>query len=173
MTSSNKLFFLLLLPFFVILQGCGVYSFTGANVSPDVKTVSIPNFANQANQGPSNLSQIFSEQMRDYFQRNTNLTLVRTGGDLQFEGAIITYEVLPAAIQREDGQDIAALNRLTIRVQMRYTNNVQPEQNFDQSFSFFRDFPQEQSLQQVEGVLIEEISEQIIVDIFNKSVANW
>ena len=173
MTSKNNLLLLLAAFLVLLLPGCGVYSFTGANISPDIKTVSIPNFQNQANQGPANLSQVFSEQLRDYFQRNTSLSQVRTGGDLQFEGAITGYEVVPAAIQRQGEQDIAALNRLTMRVQVRFTNTKQPEQNFEQTFSFFRDFPQTQTLQQVEGQLIEEISEQIILDIFNKSVANW
>src|SRR5687768_11095102 len=113
MTWKNKLFGGLFTCLALVFSGCGVYSFTGANISPDIKTVSIPNFQNQANQGPANLSQVFSEQLRDYFQRNTSLTQVRTNADLQFEGAIIGYEVVPAAIQRQGEQDIAALNRLT------------------------------------------------------------
>ncbi|MEQ9007488.1 MAG: hypothetical protein RLP12_06370, partial [Ekhidna sp.] len=56
-------------------SGCGVYSFTGASISPDTKTISISTFYNNAPLGPSNMSAIFTENIKDYFQQNTSLEL--------------------------------------------------------------------------------------------------
>jgi hypothetical protein len=154
--------------------GCGVYSFTGANISPDVKTMSFQTFQNQSGQGPSNLSQTFTEQFRDYFQRNTSLNAIRDNGDLQFSGTITGYETGPAAItQANNGSSVSQINRLTMRVLVRFTNTKQPDQSFEQTFSYFADYEPTQTLQQVESRLIAQISEQIIVDAFNRSVANW
>jgi hypothetical protein len=158
--------------FLVILQGCGVYSFTGTNISPDIKTVSIANFPNKTGLAPPTLSQIFSEKMRDYFQRNTSLTIVNEAGDLQFEGAVVTYQISPIAPTGGVSQQ-AAQTRLTIAVKVKYTNTKDKDQSFDQQFSFYADYPQDQVLSQVETGLIDQISDQIVLDIFNKSVASW
>ncbi len=161
----------------IVLQGCGVYSFSGASISPDIKTISIDNFYNDTPDGPANLSQLFTEEMRDYFAQNTSLTLVQEEGDLQFEGRIVRYETTPeapTASREDDGLDLSALTRLTISVQTSYFNTQDDTFNFDQSFSFFSTYDNQRfSLTDVEGQLIDEITEQIVVDIFNASVANW
>ena len=69
-----------------ILFACGVYSFTGASISPEVKTISFQNFFNNSPLGPSNMSVLFNEKIKDYFERNTSLTLVEDGGDLEIDG---------------------------------------------------------------------------------------
>lgn len=161
----------------VLLQACNVYSFTGASLGPEIKTISIQNFYNDSGGGPPNMSQLFSEKIKDYYQQNTNLSLVDNNGDLLLEGSISRYEftpVAPRASGSDEFGDVASLMRLNITVNATYINTVDDEFNFDnRSFSFFADFNAEQDPASVEDELIDEIFEQIIFDIFNASVANW
>ena len=152
------------------MGGCGVYSFTGTSISPDVKTISIQNFVNVSGGGPANLQQTFSEKTRDYFQRNTRLAIVQQGGDLQIDGSIVGYDLSPLP---PSSNDQASQTRLTMRVKVAYTNTRDEQQNFDETFSFYADYPSNASLTVVEGDLLNTISDQIILQIFNKSVANW
>jgi outer membrane lipopolysaccharide assembly protein LptE/RlpB len=151
------------------LQSCN-YSFTGASISPDVKTISIQYFPNYASLGPPYLSQSFTESLKDLFIRQTSLTLVAKNGDLQFEGQISGYATAPVAIQADDR---AASNRLTMTVQVRFVNTKDETQNFETSFSRFEDYNSSQDLAQVEEELIRKINDQLVQDIFNKSVSNW
>ena len=168
--KSGFLLFIIHYSLFIALSGCGAYSFTGTSLSPDVKSISIQTFPNNSGGGPANLSQTFSEKLRDYFQRNTNLNLVTRGGDLQFEGYISGWEISPLP---PTANDVASQNRLTMRVKATYTNTRDETQNFEQDFSFFADFPATGNPANFEPELIETMSNQIINDMFNKSVANW
>ena len=106
-----------------LLSGCGVYSMTGTSISAE--TMSIRNFYNDASSGPSNLVQTFTDQLRDYFQQNTNLTLLRDNGELQMEGIIVGYRLSPIAPTASTDPakgDAAALTRLTISVKGSYVN---------------------------------------------------
>ncbi|MBU2913361.1 LptE family protein [Reichenbachiella agariperforans] len=156
---------------------CGVYSFTGASISADVKTISIPTFYNNAPLGPSNMSITFTESVRDYFLQNTNLVLVDNDGDLQLEGAISNYTLTPVAVtaaQDDSNIDLTSLTRITIYVDAVYVNTKDDTYDFDKTFSFFIDFDQNaQDLSANEEEFVEEIFDQIILDIFNSSVANW
>ncbi len=157
------------------LGGCKYYSFTGANISPDIKTISIGNFVDRSGGGPPTLSQLFTEKARDYFQRNTSLSGVSSNGDLQIEGSITGYSLTPIAAQASNPNqpDVAAQTRLTITVMVKYANTKDTEANFEQPFSFYADFPQATPLASIQNQLIETISDQIMLDIFNKTVANW
>ncbi len=158
----------------LFLAGCGVYSFTGASVSPDTRTITIPTFADRSANSPPYLAQTFSEKTREYFLRNTSLSLSPAEGDLKLEATITQYNLSPVAPSGTgNGLERAAQTRLTIGVRVKFTNSRNKEQNFDQVFSFFQDFAQTQSFSGVEKELTETISDQIILDIFNKSVANW
>lgn len=171
--KNNKIvravFYLFLLAF---LNGCA-YSFSGSSLAPEIKTFSVATFPNNSGNGPAVLSQAVTNIFRDYFQRNTNLKLVPRDGDLQFEGQIIGYEVSPVAPQVQDGRDVAVRNRLTIRLQVKYTHTKDPKQSFDQSFAAFTDFPQEQNLNNIDEASIRLIVNQMLTQIFNQSVANW
>lgn len=152
------------------LSGCGIYSFTGTSLSSDIKTFSVLNFTMGTAGGPANLTQTVTDKMKDYFQKNTSLTLVPNGGDLLFEGSVTGYEVTP---QAPTASDQAGFNRLNVTLQVRFTNNKDETKSFDQSFSFYQDFPQNQTLTQNEGRLVPIILDQIIQNIFNKSAADW
>ncbi len=173
MKNSNFLFAPLLLWLTFTLSGCGVYSFTGTNIDPAIKSMSVLNFENNSGQGPSNLTQIVSEEFRNYFQRNSNLKLVQQTGDLEFEGQILSYNFSPAALQKQGQTDVASVNRLTVSIQVRYRNNKDPKQDFEQSFSAYSDFPQNQNVSQISDSQIRDIVERVVMDVFNKSLANW
>ncbi len=150
--------------------GCGVYSFTGISLSPEIKSIAIANFYNNAGNGPANLSQTLTEELRDYYQNNSPLSITSPDGDLLVSGTIMGYDVTPVA---PSGDAQASLNRLSIRVQVKFVNNFDETKNFESQFSHYADFPQEQTLSQVEAGLIEVIFERIVYDVFNKTVADW
>lgn len=162
----------------LLLGGCGIYSFTGANISPDIKTVSIEFFYNESGDGPPDLSLQFTEGLKEYFQNNTNLAIDNTGnGDLQFSGNIARFNyaaMAPTSSGQINQPDNAGLQRLTIAVGVEYINTRDDTFNFDQQFSFYADFdPNTTSISAIEPQLIEQIFEQLYLDIFNASVANW
>jgi hypothetical protein len=159
----------------LLLSGCGIYSFNGTNIDPSVKTISIQTFQNNAPNAPASLSQRFTEDIKDYFQRNTTLKLVPRDGDLQFEGTIVAYDYAPAAIQQVGTVSQAGSNRLTIQVQLRFTNTKDNKQDFEQTFQSQADFAATQDIATVNNDLsaLRNITRNIISDMFNKSVANW
>lgn len=116
------------------------------------------------------MSQTFTEDLRDKLQRQTSLNEVKENGDLVFEGQITGYEVRPMSIQKND---LAAQNRLTISIKVKYSNNKDPEQNFERSFTAFEDFDSKQSLSDIEDGLVPEIIKKLTEDIFNATIANW
>ena len=171
-SASAKRFMLIFLilnsTFFV--SGCGVYSFSGTNLSPDLKTFSIINLTMGTAGGPTNLPQQLTEKLKEYFQKNTSLTILPSGGDLMLEGSITGYDVLAAA---PTANDQAGLNRLNVTVQIRFTNAKDETKNFDQSFTYYADFPQDQTLNQNESRLLPTIQDNLVQQIFNKSAADW
>jgi hypothetical protein len=162
-----------------VMQACSVsYSFTGTNINYDIiKSFSVDNFFNDSGGGPANMEQLFTESLKDFYQRNTQLELVRNNGDLQFSGAVTRYSITPqATVTTTDPNlpDRAGQMRLNITVDVDYVNTVNEDESLKRSFTFFKDYdPRSTSILQVEGVLIEEIFESIIQDIFAATVANW
>jgi len=156
--------------FLLLSEGCGVYSFTGASVPPEAKTVSVAYFQNRAPLIQPLLSPTFTDMLRDKFTREANLNMVDANGDLALDGEIVDYKTTPVAIQ---GNQTAALNRLTITVNVRYFNKFEPEKNFEQKFTEFIDYPSDADLNSIAGDLIVTISEMLVTDIFNKAVVNW
>jgi len=173
MKNSKKkgllvLFFILSSSLF--LSSCGVYSFTGTTLSPAIKTVTVNNFTLATAGGPANLPLTFNERLKEYYQRYTNLKVVPNNGDMVLEGNITGYDLLAVA---PTAQDQAGVNRLQITVLARFYNNKDETKNFEQSFSFYQDFPQGQTLSQNESRLVPKILDQIVLDIFNKTAADW
>ncbi len=159
----------------VIAMSCKMgYSFTGASISPAVKSVFVDYFSNRARVVNPQLSQNFSEAMKDKFVNETGLTMGRDQGDLEFSGEITGYDVRPLSIQQGNkGQDFASMNRLTVTVKVVFTNNKDHTQDFNSSFTAYYDWESSQSLSSIESTAVEVVVTQLIDDIFNKSVANW
>jgi hypothetical protein len=151
-----------------LLLSC--YSFRGTSLDPNLKTILIQNFAFQTAGGPANLSLTFNEKLKEYFQRNTSLKTTTTNPDLMFEGAITGFEVEAKAPTSDDK---GGLNRLTIRIQVKFTNAKDESKNYDQEFAFYQDFAQTQTITAVQGELIPKILDQIVLDIFNKTAGEW
>lgn len=162
----------LIILFLLIQTSCRVsYSFTGASISPNVKTLTIRYFPNNASNVVPTLSTSFTDALKDYFTSQSNLVLVDHGGDLTVEGAITSYDpASPVAIQ---GNETAAMNRMTIGVNVKFTNRTNEKQNFETGFSRYKDYPSSQPLPSIQDQIIKEINDQLVQDIFNKAVVNW
>lgn len=162
---------ILLFSLLFLLNSCGVYSFTGASIPAEMKTVSVQFFENNSALVVPYLSQQFTEDLKTRIRNQSALSLVRADADANFEGRITDYRISPAAIQ---GNERAGLERLSITVSVKYTNVLKPELNFDQSFTRFKDFStQVRPLQAQEQELIKDINDQLTEDIFNRAFANW
>ncbi len=155
----------------VVLASCKLsVSLTGGTVDARAKTVAITNFPNNASLVNPMLSQSFTTALKDKIQGQTPLTIVSRNGDYSLEGEITGYTVSPVAIQ---GNETAAMNRLTITVRVRFVNSFDETQNFDQSFSRYADYSSNQNLSSVESNLINSINDALTDDIFNKAFVNW
>jgi hypothetical protein len=152
------------------MQGCKVYSFTGASIAPEVKSMTIAFFPSYAPLAPANVPQTFTEGLREYFINRTNLDLVNSNGHIRFEGFISDYSTRPVAIT---GNETAAQNRLSVTVSVTFTDTKTQTNSFEKTFTRFADYDSRQNLTNVEQQLIPEILEQIYQDIFNESLVNW
>ena len=153
-----------------ICQGCGIYSFSGASIPAEAKTVSVDYFPNHAQLVNPLLSDNLTTALRSAMTNQTTLDLVEAGGDLAFEGEIVDYTTTPTAITA--GQT-AAMNRLTIKVKVRFTSRIDDTKDFEQTFSRYEDYPSDQELTSVQEALTATIIEQLVEDIFNKALVNW
>ncbi|WBL22885.1 LptE family protein [Zunongwangia sp. HRR-M8] len=152
------------------LVSCGIYSFTGASTG-NAETFQVNNFQNTADLIEPGIERTFKLDLQDLIQSQTNLTLTNNNADLIFEGEIIDYYIAPMTAT---AQNTAAQNRLTIAVQIRYYNTLEPEKDFDRRFSFYYDYPAGQQL--IGGNLdtaIDEIYDRITQDIFNAALTDW
>jgi hypothetical protein len=161
----------LILALVLLTQSCGTYSFSGASIPPEMKTISVQFFENTSALVVPYLSQQFTEALKDRIRNQSRLSIVRTEADANFEGRITDYSIRPVAIQ---GNDRAGLNRVTVTVMVKYTNVLKPELNFEQSFQAFQEFSLNQGpIQTQEQKLLALIIRQLTEDIFNKAFANW
>lgn len=154
----------------LFLSSCGIYSFSGASIPAEAKTVSVQYFPNNAQLVNPLLSNTLTNALNDIFVNQTTLQSVAQNGDLALEGEITGYSTSPIAIT---GNQTAAMNRLTVTVNVRFTNKYDESKSFEQSFSQYQDYPSGQDLSSVQDVLVEEIVNNLCEDIFNKAVVNW
>jgi len=159
----------------VMLQGCIHYSMSG--VSTTATNISVDQFFNNTELAPANLGAEFTNKVKDYFIQNSNLSVVAENGQLALEGVITDYRLAPIAPTASGSSarvDQAALTRLTISVKINYTDTVEPKNSFkDRTFSFYQDFDNNQDFQAVQKDLEKKIFEQILIDLFNATIANW
>lgn len=170
--SKRKNIYVVSLIVCVLVTACSIsYKFNGTVIDyTKVKTISIKDFPNQAPLVFPPLSQMFTEALKDIYVRQTRLTLVNANGDLDLEGEITGYDLAPTAV-KEDA--LASMTKLTISVRVRYSNRVSPEEDFEQTFSAYREFDSNQMLQQVQDELCKDIISELVDQIYNATVANW
>lgn len=152
------------------INACGIYSFTGASIDTNTKTVSVTYFNNKAPTIQPILSQLFTEKIKDIFIKETNLNLINESGDLSFSGYIENYNIKPISIKSDE---TAAKNRLTISVYVEFTSKNNPKNNFESKFSRYKDFDSGEDISEIEELLIDQICTELVEDIFNKAVVNW
>ena len=144
--------------------------FSGASLSPDMKTVSVQYFPNNAALVQPTLSQSLTEALKERLIGETSLSLVEQNGDLRFEGAITNYAVTPVAIQQNE---TAAMNRLSVTIHIKFINNLDEKLSYESNFMRYEDYASTSDLSAVEDQLIKSINAQLVEDLFNKAVVNW
>lgn len=154
----------------LLVASCGIYSFTGTSIQPDVNTITIPFIENKAQRVNPALSNDLTEAVKEKFRKLTRLEQVDVDGDLELICEITGYDVKATAMTADEQ---AAQNRLTVSVKVEFTNRKYPEDNVSSSFSAYEDFDATQSLDAVESGLCESIIEKLVEDIFNATVAQW
>ena len=155
----------------LVAVGCkGGYSFTGASIPANAKTISVSTFPNYAATVNPQLSQKLTDDLRNLFTSQTSLNVVNGSADLEISGEITGYVTRAAALSSNDE---VSMNRLTISVKVKFVNNCDPDANFEQSFSRYRDYNAQLNFSSVENTLMGEIVSELCDDIFNKSVVNW
>lgn len=171
MKIRNSILLLTVVLAAAIFTACRIsYSFTGAVPMVGVKTFSVYYFPNRARLVNPNLSQSFTDGLQEKLIKQTSLSQISENGDLEFSGQMTEYDVKPMNIQQGD---LAALNRLTISVKVKFVNNKDHEQDWEKTFTEYEDFESTQSLSNVEDGLVTEIIKKLTDDIFNASLANW
>lgn len=163
--------FLILAALTLTVCSCGIYSFSGTSIQPDINTITIGYFEYRALKVNPSLSNELTEAIRTRFRRMTRLEQVDTDGDLEITGEVTGYTVAASAVA---AGDVASKNRLTITVKVNFTNRKYPEDNFeDKNFSGYADYDSTLSLDAVEAGLTTEIVDKLVEDIFNATVAQW
>jgi len=168
---GKRIVFVVIVLVGIVFNSCSIkYNFTGSKPMVLEKTFTVYYFPNRARLVNPTLSQTFTESLKEKMQRQTSLNELAENGDIEFEGQITGYEVRPMSIQKDD---LAAQNRLTITVKLKYTNNKVASESFERNFSAFEDFDSGLSISDVEDELTTVIVEKLIEDIFNGTIANW
>lgn len=161
---------LLILSSAICLAGCGIYTFSGTSIQPDVESITVVNIENRAMQVNPTLANDLTIALQDKYRRLTKLDMLSDGGDLVVSGFIATYDVTPTAITSDE---VASMNRLTISVRIKFVNEKHPEDNFERTFAAYQDYDSNNSLDSVQNILCEQIIETLVEDIFNATVADW
>ena len=147
------------------------YKFNGANINyQTTHSISVADFPNNAPLVNPTLSNNLTEAIRDLYQRQTRLQLLRKGGDLELEGSIVGYDLTQGAISVDS---YASESKLTIRVKVHFTNNINPEDSFDKTYSAYQTFDASRMLNDVQDELCDIIIKEIAENIYNDTVAKW
>lgn len=152
------------------INSCGLYSFTGVSLAPEINTVSVDYFQNMAPLALPTLSSSFTDALQQKYMRQTRLNLVNEDGDIQISGEIRGYDITSVAMTNDN---FASTKRLSVRIRVKFENKYQPEKNFDKEFSASEDFPGDQSDVSAQETLIEDIIETLAENIFIATVADW
>ncbi len=163
-----RLAFCLILGVYCSLTSCGIYSFTGVNTS--VKSATVHLIVNQASIINPSLSGTLTEKLKDKIITGSPVSVIEKEGELDLSGTITNYSVSPVAAS---ANETAALNRLSITIEIQCTNTKDDKLSWSETFTRFADFESSQDLSSVESKLVDEIADQLVDDIFNKALVNW
>lgn len=168
---KRNLFFIVVF-IFLGLSSCVVsYKFNGTSIDyTKIKTISVTDFPNQATLVYPSLAPNFNEKLKDEYSSKTRLKLVPRDGDLQVSGEIVNYELIQIGVNTVG---TSTKTKLQITLNVRFTNKSNPSENFEQRFSSYQEFSNDQTINQVQDELNELIIEDLVNQIFNRTVANW
>lgn len=155
----------------VFFLSCKTYSFSGANINPDIQTLSVAYIYNKSGNGPASASDIFTNLLKDKMNTNTNLKQINANGDVHFSGEITNYAY---TIQAPSGNTTSDLRRITMSVSINFYNRVDEADSFEQKkFTRFADYPVSEDITAIEETIINEISTQLVDDVFNAAFVKW
>lgn len=159
----------------VVIQSCipGLYKFNDTSFDPNITSFYVSPFKIQSGNAPPTITQTFEEALKLKIRQESQLEENDVDPDIEFKGTVSRFDVTPQA--PEAGEAIG-FNRLSIGVAIEYVDhfhNEQEEYNWNQTFTFFADFGAGENLLDVQDQLIQNISDQIVEDIFNKAFTNW
>ncbi|HEY5592004.1 MAG TPA: LptE family protein [Paludibacter sp.] len=156
----------------VVFVSCTIsYKFNGSSIDyTKTKTLSISDFPNTAELIYPPLSQEFSEALRDVYSKQTRLQLLKKGGDMHLEGEIVGYQLTPMSISADS---YSSETKLTLTIKVRFTNNKNPEDDFEKSYSSYKTFPSTSMLTDVQEQLMKDMVAEIVESIYNDTVAKW
>jgi len=158
--------------FSLLIVSCSIsYKFNGSSIDyTKTKTISISDFPNTAELVFPPLSQEFSEALRDSYTKQTRLQILKKGGDLHLEGEIVGYQLTPLAISADS---YASQTKITMTIKVRFSNNKNPEEDFEKSYSSFQTFDSSLLLTAVQDALSKQMITDIVDNIYNDTVAKW
>lgn len=154
----------------LVIGSCKYYNFKGSNIPKDVKTFSVDLFKNEAQLVNPQLTINFTEKLKTKFQSETRLEMATSNGDWKFSGTVKDYRIIPATI---DNNSATAQNQFTITIKVNFENQKDSEQNFTRDFTFFRTFDASKDFSSVESVLSNEITDNIVQQIFAATALEW
>ncbi len=168
--KMKHLHFIIAVTFLFSLSGCSVYNFTGTG-KIDAKTFQVNYFQNNASLIEPGIERTFTLRLQDLIQNQTNLNLTNSEGELRYEGEIVDYRISPMTATANQS---ASENRLSVTINVRFTNKNKNSDDFEKKFTFFYDY---KGTEQLVGAKLKEaldvIFERITQDIFNESLAKW
>ena len=169
---SNFLKTCILLALTLAINSCSIsYKFNGASIDySKTRSISVADFPNNAALVYAPLSNNLSDAIRDIYQRQTRLEVLRRGGNLELEGEITGYTLTPMAVSADS---YAAETKLTLTVRVRFTNNVAPEESFEKTYSAYQTFDSSRMLNDVQDELCNTMITEIAESIYNDTVAKW
>ncbi len=162
----------LLILFTILMVACTVsYKFNGASINyAETPDIEIRDFQNQALLVYPPLTQVFNERMKDVFTRNTKLKFTSVNPALEIEGEIVRYDLTPLSVKEDN---LASQTRLTMGVKMRFRNNKNPAEDKEETITAYRDFDSNKMLNDVQESLVDELTKDIVDQIFNATMSNW
>ncbi|MCC8408428.1 LPS assembly lipoprotein LptE [Mucilaginibacter sp. UR6-1] len=166
-------FFVAMTGLMLLSQSCSI-TLNGASIPAELKTINIEFFENNAPLVVSNLSQDFTEGLKARIRSQSRLNIVRDpAANATMSGSIVNYTITPVSVEATNPNTppIANASRLSITVNVKYTNEIDKKYNFEQQFTKYQDFQGDISSR--EQTLIQNIIRQLVDDIFNKAFANW
>lgn len=172
MAWINKIKTIVFVAAIAIVTSCSVsYKFNGASIDyPQTKTITIAEFPIRSSYVWGPMGPMFNNQLKDQFANHTRLEQVKRNGDLKIEGEIIRYEQRNKSVSAEG---YSAMTELTMTVNVRFTNNKNHNEDFEQQFTASQSYETTQSLNAVQEELVTQMVKDLCDQIFNRTVANW